>query len=263
MKAADSSPTRSRQSVQTVISNTRSFSNEVNKLSLKHTARGSFPSLALEYKGYNLGPEYIMARRMKEYLYYPGRTADVDGVIPDYLCNEFERLYTTMKRPSPMRSPPVVPMPEKRMIDVARTMFDRERVRRPASARIRSCNGSFGGDFSYHHHSEDEQNGGIASMHPSPVRSPAWRDSAASASYPDSIPFVSQSYNDPVRDDFLSALKENHEDQQNVNCFRITADRTLPCPTTNAAVASLIYLTRRFYKPGAHNKNQTRNQDAA
>lgn len=255
MKAENSSPLHSRQSVQAVISNIRSYSNEVNKLSLKHTAKGSFPSLALEYKGYNLGPEYIIARRMKEYLYYPGRTSDVDGVIPDYLNREFERLYTTMKHLSPMRSPPMVPMPQKRMIDVARTMFDRERIRRPVSAHARSYNDNPESEFNYCSQQEG-QGGGVTSMHSSPIRSPVRRDRTAPETYPHNIPFSSQSYSDPMRDEFLSLLNENQEDLQNINCFRITADRTLPCPTTNAAISSIIYLTKHFYYPAVYHKTK-------
>lgn len=256
MKIANFSPSRSHRSIQDVISNTRSYNNEADVLSLKHTAKGSFPSLSLEYKGYKLGPEYIMARRMKEYLYYPGRTADVDGIIPDYLNNEFEKLYTTMRRLSPMQSPPQEPLPQKRMIDVARTMFDRERVRRSVSARTRSCRDEVTDEYNYNH-SEGLARESI-SLHSSPTRSPAWREASASFSYPDTIPFLSQSYSDPVRDEFLQFVENDQVDQRGASCFRITADRALPCPTTNAAVASLVYLTKHFY----HYKNQTRNTNA-
>ncbi|KAE8302942.1 hypothetical protein GL50803_0011548 [Giardia duodenalis] len=248
MKTADSSPERSRHSVRAVISNVRSYNDEADMLSLKHTAKGSFPSLALEYKAYRLGPEYIMARRMKEYLYHPGRTADVDGVIPEYLNHEFEQLYTTMKRPSPMRGPSEGLMPQKRMIDAARVIFDRERARRPVSVCARSCRGALA-DEHYQHSFPEGSYHRSASLHSSPLRSPNRQGKTTLPSYPDSIPFLSQSYNDPVRDNFLSLLKDikpNHQDHQGAECFRITADRALPCPTTNAAVASLVYLSRHF-----------------
>ncbi|EFO64310.1 Hypothetical protein GLP15_1229 [Giardia lamblia P15] len=248
MKTADSSPEYPRQSVRAVISNARSYNNEADMLSLKHTAKGSFPSLTLEYKAYRLGPEYIMARRMKEYLYHPGRTADVDGVIPEYLNNEFEKLYTTMKRPSPMRGPSETLMPQKRMIDAARVMFNREQAWRPVSVYTRNCRKTIV-DEHHQYSSPESPRCRSVSLHSSPLRSPNRQGGIMQLSYPDTIPFSAQSYNDPVRDNFLSLLKNgqsNHQIHQDVKCFRITADRTLPCPATNAAVASLIYLSRHF-----------------